>query len=275
MEMDESGLGILACTDDGKTRFAELGFRMGEKGTHMSRTIMFQELSLLFHACDLACRRDDYMTAIVEDNCLAKQTLSTRQISAQRMRELYGLDPGILIFQKMRHLWEIDEIGRPLLAILTCLARDPILRVTAGPILHLNPGKELRRQKMTEVLSESLQERLNESTIDKVVRNASSSWTQSGHLKGRMRKVRQRVSPTPVVATFSLLLGYFLGYRGESLFETFWTQIVDMPKAQAMELAVDAKRLGLLEMTQAGGVVYVSFPELLSEKERRLLHGTS
>ena len=83
------------------------------------------------------------------------------------------------------------------------------------------------------------------------------------------------MNPTPVVTTFSLLLGYFLGHRGETLFDSFWIKILDLSKSQAMELAMDAKRLGLLEMSQAGGVTYVSFPELLSEEERRLAHGTS
>ena len=38
--------------------------------------------------------------------------------------------------------------------------------------------------------------RLNDAILDKVARNAGSSWSQSGHLQGRVRKIRLRVDPT-------------------------------------------------------------------------------
>ena len=67
---------------------------------------------------------------------------------------------------------------------------------------------------MTEALSEVAGDRLNEAILDKVVRNASSSWTQSGHLRGRSRKTRQRVRATPAAAAYALLLGFACGSRG-------------------------------------------------------------
>ncbi|HBT51017.1 MAG TPA: hypothetical protein DEA49_02730, partial [Petrotoga sp.] len=44
----------------------EMGFRFGDKGTHTSRTIMLEELSLLLHECAEDATRDDYVTAIVD-----------------------------------------------------------------------------------------------------------------------------------------------------------------------------------------------------------------
>ena len=39
------------------------------------------------------------------------------------------------------------------------------------------------------------------------------------------------------------------------------------------DLAVDGKRLGLLECKQSGSMIDVSFPALLTEKEREVIHG--
>ena len=38
-------------------------------------------------------------------------------------------------------------------------------------------------------------------------------------------------------------------------------------------LAMDARRLGFLEMKTAGGMTVVSFDTILTEQEKRLIHG--
>ena len=250
------------------------GFRIGDIGTHTSRTIMLKELELLIADQGTQASRADYVSAIIDQNCLGKKTVSTRKLSCQRLSELYCLNPSILLFRVLRSLWQVDENGRPLLALLTGLARDPLLRVTATPVLQMHSGEELMRQKLTDALRQSVENRLNDSTLDTVVRNISSSWTQSGHLKGRVRKYRQKVNPTPIVTAYALLLGYILGARGSGLFNTLWAKVLDTPAEKLITLATDAKRLGFLDLSQAGGVVEVSFTRMLTEDERRLIHGT-
>lgn len=254
--------------------WTKAGFRFGDKGTHTSRTMMFKELAVLFEDQELNAPREEYVSAIIDQNCLSKRTVSTRKLTCQRLSELYGLDPTIPLFRILRRLWQFDEAGRPLLALLTALARDPLLRVTSTPILKVNTGEELMRQKMKEALRQNVQNRLNNGTLDTVVRNTSSSWTQSGHLKGRVRKYRQNVKPTPVVTAYALVLGYILGARGNGLFNTLWARVLDTPQEGLIALATDAKRLGFLDMSQAGGVVEVSFTRLFTEDERHLIHGT-
>jgi hypothetical protein len=246
-----------------------VGFRLGDKGTHTSRTIMLDELSVLLRVTSPEAKRAEYRALIVEDNCLGKRTVATRRLSDQRLSELYALDVGVLLFRVMRQLWQADERGRPLLALLLAMARDPLLRLTAPPIIRLRPGEELGRQALTDALSRAVGSRLNESTLDKVVRNAASSWTQSGHLKGRGRKVRQSVTPTAATTAFALLLGYLAGARGAALFETLCAQVLDAPAGELMHLAMDARRLGFLNMSQAGGVIDVAFSRLLAPGERR------
>ena len=174
----------------------------------------------------------------------------------------------------MRRLWQTEERGRPLLALLLALARDPLLRITAPPILRLRLGEELGRQALTDALNRGTGSRFNEAVLDKIVRNAASSWTQSGHLQGRSRKTRRAVSPVPTVVTFALLLGYVLGGRASVLFGTLWAKVLDMEVDELIHLATDAKRLGYLNLKTSGGITEVSLSPLLTEEERRLIHGT-
>lgn len=245
------------------------GFRWGQKGTHTSRTIMLDELRSLFAVCRPDATRDEYFAAIHEDNCLGKRTAATRRLSSQRLSELYALDPKVPLFRVMRRCWYADRNGQALLALLLALARDPLLRITAPPVLRMRPGEELARQQMTDALSKAVGHRLSGSTLDKVVRNTASSWTQSGHLKGRGRKVRQSVAATALTTAYALLLGYLTGMRGAALFQSLWAQVLDAPTGELMNLAMDARRLGFLDMTQSGGVVDVSVSRLLTQDERR------
>jgi len=250
-------------------RLRELGFRWGDRGTHTSRTIMLNELRALLASCPPGATRDDYLRAIHEDNCLGKRTAATRKASSQRLSELYALEPEVPLFWVMRRCWYADRAGQALLALLLALARDPLLRASAPPVLRMRPGEELARQQITDALHRAVGSRLSESTLDKVVRNAASSWTQSGHLKGRGRKVRQTVTPTAVTTAFALLLGYLAGKRGATLFGSLWAQVLDSPVGELMHLATDARRLGFLDMSQSGGVVDVAFSRLLAPDERR------
>src|ERR1035438_1262655 len=109
----------------------DAGFRWGQKGTHTSRTIMLDELRAVLAHCQPGATRDEYLSAINEDNCLGKRTAATRKLSSQRLSELYGLDPEVPLFRVMRRFWYVDKEGQPILALLLALARDPLLRINA------------------------------------------------------------------------------------------------------------------------------------------------
>ncbi|MFB3819763.1 MAG: hypothetical protein ACE147_19065 [Candidatus Methylomirabilales bacterium] len=255
---------------------ARLGFRLGNKGTHTSRTIMLEELRAVLEHCKPDAGRDDYLSAIHEDNSLGKRTLATRKLSSQRLSELYALDPEVPLFLAMRRCWYADHRhGQALLALLLGLARDPLLRVTAPAIFRMRPGEELARQQVTDALSRAVGDRLNEDVLDKVVRNTASSWTQSGHLEGRGRKTRRRVAPTAASTAFALMLGHLSGVRGAALFETLWAQTLDAPPGELLQLAIEARRLGFVDMSHSGGVVEVGFSRLLAPDERRRAYGKS
>jgi hypothetical protein len=242
----------------------QAGFRFGAKGTHTSRTIMLAELRALFQATSPDADRADYAAAIIEENCLAKHTVATRRSTCQRLTELYGLEPSVPIFRVLRKLWDRDDRARPLLAMQCAIARDPLLAATAQPILSLPIGSEFLREPVKAVLLDLTGERLNEAILNKVIRNAASSWTQSGHLEGRALKKRRQVHPTAANVAYSLFLARCAGFRGAELFSCAWMLLLDCSPSLARELAFEAKRLGLIDLRIAADVIELNLNRLSS-----------
>lgn len=248
------------------------GFRSGEKGTHTSRTMMLAELSVLLSTCTAEASRSGYLTAIIEDNALGKATVSTRKISAQRLTELYGLDRSIPIFRQLLRVWDFDPAGQALSALLVALARDPLLRSSASSVFDLRPGQAFERELMAESLRKATKDRFNEATLDKVVRNAASSWAQSGHLEGRTFKKRVLVKPSAGPVVMALFLGYLQGIRGPGILRTFWCQVLDATPEVIARIASIASMSGLIRFRMAGDVIDISFPDLLTATEIEALH---
>jgi hypothetical protein len=234
---------------------AKYGFRIGDKGTHSSRTLMLAELSAVLAAAPDNADRTDYASTIIEGNCLGKPTASTRRLSNQRLGELYALDPFAPVFRVLRHLWNIDVSARPLLALLAALARDPLFMASAPPILSLPVGVELQRASVRAALRAVVGDRMNDAVLDKVVRNVASSWTQTGHLQGRTFKIRQRVQAQPTSLAFALYLGHAAGFRGEALLTSGWVAALDCTASSARTLTLEAKRLGLIDFRSAEDVI--------------------
>ena len=208
-------------------------FRSGARGTHSSRTMMLSEISALVDANGLGDARD----AIIENNVLNKNTVSGRLLTFQRLRELYSFDEQNHLFRVFRDLVNYDKGSIKLLALLVSLARDPLLRASARPVLGLAKNSQLMRDAMSNAISTATKNRLNEAVLDKVVRNAASSWTQAGHLVGRTIKRRQPVSPTPAALALALWLGAQAGFHGEDLFRSGWVQALDLDPTRAKALA--------------------------------------
>ncbi|HVQ76897.1 MAG TPA: hypothetical protein VMT79_15340 [Candidatus Binatia bacterium] len=223
---------------------------------------MLGELGELLAAVPADGGVDAYETAAVDNNALGKPTAATRRLTFQRLRELYGLDLRVPVFRILRRLWAVDAAGRPLLALLCALGRDPLLRCTAPAVLQLSPGGELVRGSFLTVIREAVGDRLNDAVLDKVARNAASSWCQSGHLTGRMRKIRKGVVPTPGSLSFALWMGTLEGLAGEALLDSRWARVLDRSGWGLLPVALQAKQLGLLHVRAGGGVVEIDVGRL-------------
>ncbi len=241
---------------------AAVGFRFGHRGTHTSRTLMLAELTGTLAAVPMSATRRDYADAIITGNCLGKSTVSTRRLTNQRLGELYALDPLCPLFRVLRRLWEPSPEARPLLALLAALARDPLFRATAASITSLAPGEELSRAHLKTALQSEAAGRLSEAVLDKVARNAASSWRQAGHLVGRTFKVRRRVEPTGATVAFALYLGHAIGFRGEELLRSGWVRVLDCDASTGRALAVEAKRMGFIDVRGSGAILELGLERL-------------
>jgi len=256
---------------DPKGDLAALGFRVADSGPHTGKTLMLQELEALLAAVPAEAPAKGYRAAIVEENVLGKRTLSTRKETASRLTALHGLDPTKPLFRVLRCLWDVEPAARPQLALLNGLARDPLLMATQGQVLEMAEGQRLQRPEMVAAIRGFTHGRLGPKVLDAVARNTASSWTQSGHLKGKVRKLRQPLSPRPASLALALWLGYASGKRGKALLGTPWAAVLDCSNSGLMELAEQAKRLGLLRLSHGGGVVSID-PSCLDPLHDRL-HG--
>ena len=244
-------------TVEGCQDLSSLGFRIAQSGPHTSKTLMLQELEMLFAVVAADAPAPAYRQAIVLGNVLGKRTLSTRKETGSRLKTLHGLDPSKPLFRVLRRLWVVDASARPQLALLNGLARDPLLKASLSQVTAMPPGSVLQRAEMVQAIAAFTHERLGTRVLDAVARNASSSWTQSAHFKGKVKKVRQTVEPRPASLALALWLGYAEGKRGKALLKTPWAAVLDTSAAALLELAGQAKCLGLLRLSHGGGVVAI------------------
>lgn len=247
---------------------AAAGFANGPGGTHTSRTMMLAELRLLLAACPPSASPADYRAAALEENVLLKATQTTRQRTLRGLRELYALDRSKPVFRALRDLWDADAEAQPLLALLCAVARDRLLRASSEVILATPVGVPVTSQMLAEAVKEQLPGQYNAGTLAKIGRNAASSWTQSGHLSGRVKKLRAQATSRPAAVAYQLFLGHLTDVRGEALFETLWARLLDAPAHVLREQAVAASRLGWIEYRHTGGVTEISFRHLLREARR-------
>ena len=114
----------------------------------------------------------------------------------------------------------------------------------------------LQRSEMVAAVQAFSRDRLSPKVLDAVARNTASSWTQSGHLKGKV-ETRRSLKPHPAALALAMWLGYASDKRGKALFNTPWAAALDTSSAGLLELAEQAKRLGLLKLSRGAGVVSI------------------
>jgi len=238
------------------------GVKFSVGGTHISRTLMLKELVDVLTAVPVGSIAADYREAILQRNVLSKTTDSTRKKSLRHLRELYSLDEATPIFWLVRKLYAADTSSLPLLAVQVAWARDPLLRATTQPVIEATAGDWVEPASLAKSMAAAFPNQYSELNQNKIGRNAASSWTQSGHLTGRAKKIRQRVKPTVVPVTMALFLGQVAGYHGSAVFSNPWIRLLDLGADRARAMALEAHRAGLLNLRAVGDVVDLSFPML-------------
>jgi len=245
------------------------GFLNSRNAAATSRTLMLSELRTLLGAVPPTFSQVDLRRAVVDENILQKPTVATRQRTLQYLTDRYTLDDSVPLFRALRVLWAADEQAQPVMALLCAAARDPILRASADVILSRQVGDVVGGVDFSKVLAEVFPGAYSAQTLKDTGARLTSSWVQSGHVSGARTKVRSRPVVRPVLVAYALLLGHLCQEGAESLFQTFWAQLLDVPAYEVRELAVEASRQGWIELRQGGNATNVGFRHLLPELETR------
>ena len=255
-------------TDSRVSRSASIfGLRIDPTGTHLSSTLKLEELRALLARRPVCTTVGDYRVAIVDQNFLGKPTATARRITFERLRELYGLDPGLLVFRALDDLWDADVNAQPMIALLCSTARDPILRAMTPFVLSLPIGATITTHELAEEAERQFPGKFIASSRERLGRNVSSSWEKTGLLSGRRTRKRAKPQACATSLAYALLLGDLCGKRGQALFMTLWAAMLDAPIHELKELAVVASRQGWIEYRASGDVVEVSFRHLMRDQE--------
>jgi hypothetical protein len=236
------------------------GLKFSSGGAHISRTMMLAELEAVLAAVPVDSPVADYHVAILQRNVLEKATDSTRKESLRRLRELYALDEARPIFKLLRRLHAIDPMSLPLLAVQVAWARDPLFRATSQPVIEAAEGEQVETDNLAQAFEATFPNQYSKLSRSQTARHAASSWTQSGHLAGRAKKIRQRLNPAPASVAMAFFLGHASGYYGAAIFNSPWCQLLDLNGDRARSVGQEAHRAGLLNLRALGEVVELSFP---------------
>ncbi len=249
----------------------KFGFKFGKNTVHTSRTIMIEELKLLLEEVPSPKNIKQFIKAIEEDNCLGKRSAKNRNLTSRHLIELYSLDPDLPLFRTMLYFWNREKDARVLLALLCTISRDNLFRSSLKIILSTPESKIFTRKEMEEFIEDLEPGRFSKATLKSVAQNINSSWTKSGHLTGRVKKIRTEAKPTPASVSYALYLGYLYGVRGLELFDTDFIKIMDCSREKAIELTERASQRGWIVFKHIGNVMELAFPNLITKEEAEWL----
>jgi len=249
-----------SCVDSSKS----LGFRHDPGGVHLSKTMMLDDLAKVLQGSDPA-NSEVAARSILEDNVLAKPTGSARKLALARLNTLYGVVEPLPVQSAMLRLWPRSSAGHALLALPCALAREPLLRDCAAVVLAAPEGTALRWPDLAAALAQRHPGRYSPKMLKSLAQNCASSWTQSGHLRGKVAKRRSRAVPSAEAAAYAALLGSLAGFGGPALLASPWMQVLDRPEPEVISLLRRAEAQGLLHLRVGGGVIQIDVRRTMAQ----------
>jgi len=247
------------------TRLRNAASSSVRKARYQPHDGLLDDLTAVLAVTPVGGVRADYAPTVIEDNCLGKQTTSTAQVEQSTDEtNCNALDPAVPIFHVLRECWELDKAGRPLLGVPVrggrathACSHYPIGVAAAGR------GRIPARRKIACGAPQS-RRRADE-------RQASwTRWRATPPVRGRSRATlraarssaasactpRPPPSPTPCISPTSW------AFAAMDLFSSGWLALLDCSPSQGQDMALEAKRMQLLDLRISGNVVDVGFRRL-------------
>ena len=249
-----------------------LGFKAGKSGAHAARSIMFEELSILMDVYPEGAEAEQLKEEIVTFNLLRKSTANSRRLTYRHLLDLYALSDHVCLFRTFRKLWQKAPDARPVLALQLCLCRDPLLRLSMPKLINLEPGEIVLRQDIEELL-EQYNPNYSAASLKSFSQNINGSWTQSGFLEGRSRKVRTQNPVHAANVAYALFIAHLQGLQGQRGFNSMWCKLLSRDTEQLHQLAQVASSHAYISFKKIDDVVEVAFPGWINETEKELVNG--
>ena len=248
------------------------GFTQNTCGVHLLRTMMYPEVCALFDAVAPNEGLSAYKRAIVEDNCLGKKSDSARKLTFRHLCELYTLDKDALLFRGLRFFWDVAQKNKPLLTLLCAYNRDPVLRQSYALIQTKSVGQPISNAETEDYLDSVWPDRFSASTLESAAHHCNGTWTVAGYLKGRRNKVRTKPEITPEAVSYALFIEYLRGTRGMMMFHSEMIKLLECGTDNAIQLAHEAARKGMLVLKHVDDVIEATFPMLVTDEEMEAIH---
>jgi hypothetical protein len=234
-----------------------------KSGAHLARSMMFTELEGVLRQTSAESQLSQIQALIVEENILGKPTESSRKKTFRHLRDLYGLSPDIFLLQTLRRLALECPQDLPLLAMICCFCRDAQLRESFQLIGQTKEGEVVSRLAMEEHLEECFPGRFGSGMKGSLARNVNTTWTVSGHLSGRAKKIRTIPRGSWGASTYAMLVGWLFGLRGQILLDSVFGQLVAASPEQITRHLQTAASRDWLRLLHGGGVVEIDFTKLI------------
>jgi hypothetical protein len=230
---------------------------------HSRRTMMFDELSKLM---DFSSGDGTEFNKLLKENVIDKQTDINKSRTNGALLSLYLLNDEVPIFKMFHYLWGIaPDNEKRILALLLALYRDVLLSDSLETVLKVSPGLSVTVSSLQDCIGALYPNKYTPKTLLSLSQNIASSWKQSGHITGRYKNIRTKVTPGYHAVTFALFLGYMDGLRGDFLFQPKWIKALDSTEKELKALAHAAAQRDLISFQSAGSVTVINFNLLIQK----------
>ena len=233
-----------------------LGFRFAPGGVHLTKTMMLAELTSVLNNIP-NCNAADVERSVVVDNLLGKPTGTARRLAVPAStRSTASSSHGPFRSPPSGFGHVMLREGRSWLSSVLwlasrCCANPPPLSLDA-PL-----GEPVRWPDLASAIAANYPDRYSPKMLRSLAQNCASSWTQSGHLDGRVKKRRRLARTVTGGGSLRGPPGFACRLRRPALVLSPWMRLLDRSEADLLSLLRRAESAGLTRVKAGGGVLQI------------------
>lgn len=235
-----------------------------------ARSALYTELRLLLDGREEALASADYRSLVIEENCLARGSVSARRKLWEELHARYRLDAADPLFRAFWHEWRRSELEpeRSLTAYILFALNDRLVTDLGTewlfPLLRRSPA-ELRvgdvRAFLTRVRHHPEVAKWSEKTTAAVARKYCASIRDFGLAKGIVRKTTVRPALYGSPARLLVRALRLVGTPPFALVQAPIFRLLGMDSTEVVDALGELSRTGALHFRMQGDVVELDIRE--------------